>query len=75
MTQEWHINEEKHSVFGMKLPTGFQLIGDVVSIFYSEIPLPFPNSSYLLVPSNPNGQCRDVILRLCINLNQAIVLQ
>ena len=29
--QEWLINEEQLPVFGMKLPTGFQLIGQVVS--------------------------------------------
>lgn len=30
--QEWLINEKKLDVFGMKLPTGFQLIGQVVCI-------------------------------------------
>ena len=33
--QEWLINEKRLPVFGMKLPTGFQLIGQVVC------PLPF----------------------------------
>lgn len=31
-SQEWLINEKKLDVFGMKLPTGFQLIGQVVCI-------------------------------------------
>lgn len=30
--QEWLINEKQLDVFGMKLPTGFQLIGQVVRI-------------------------------------------
>lgn len=30
--QEWLINEKQLDVFGMKLPTGFQLIGQVVCI-------------------------------------------
>ena len=29
------------------------MLRNVKLIFYSEIPLPFPNSSYLLEPSNP----------------------
>ncbi|MEQ2260676.1 hypothetical protein XENORESO_022245, partial [Xenotaenia resolanae] len=29
---EWLINEKQLDVFGMKLPTGFQLIGQVVCI-------------------------------------------
>lgn len=28
--QEWLVNEKELDVFGMKLPTGFQLIGQVV---------------------------------------------
>ena len=32
--------------------------------FYSEIPLPFPNSSYLLEPSNPMGNAEMRFLRL-----------
>ena len=43
--------------------------------FYSEIPLPFPNSSYLLEPSNPMANAEIRFLRLCNNLNQAIGLQ
>lgn len=31
--QEWLINEKQLHVFGMKLPTGFQLIGQVVCTF------------------------------------------
>lgn len=30
--QEWLVNEKQLDVFGMKLPTGFQLIGQVVRI-------------------------------------------
>lgn len=29
--QEWLINKKERLVYGMKLPTGFQLIGHVVS--------------------------------------------
>ena len=43
--------------------------------FYSEIPLPFPNSSYLLEPSNPMANAEMRFLRLYNNLNQAIGLQ
>lgn len=42
--QEWLVNEEQLDVFGMKLPTGFQLIGQVVRI------LP-PHCTMLLQPS------------------------
>ena len=45
------------------------------AIFYSEIPLPFPNSSYLLEPSNPMANAEMRFLRLYNNLNQAIGLQ
>lgn len=31
--QEWLVNEKQLDVFGMKLPTGFQLIGQVVCAF------------------------------------------
>ena len=44
-------------------------------IFYSEIPLPFPNSSYLLEPSNPMANAEMRFLRLYNNLNKAIGLQ
>lgn len=30
--QEWLVNDRKLDVFGMKLPSGFQLIGQVVRI-------------------------------------------
>ena len=43
--------------------------------FYSEIPLPFPNSSYLLEPSNPMANAEMRFLRLYNNLNKAIGLQ
>ena len=43
--------------------------------FYSKIPLPFPNSSYLLEPSNPMANAEMRFLRLYNNLNQAIGLQ
>lgn len=36
--QEWLINEKKLDVFGMKLPTGFQLIGQVVCILSFLVP-------------------------------------
>lgn len=42
--QEWLVNEKQLDVFGMKLPTGFQLIGQVVRI------LP-PYCTVLLQPS------------------------
>ena len=44
-------------------------------LFYSEISLPFPNSSYLLEPSNPMANAEMQFLRLYNNLNQAIGLQ
>lgn len=31
-SQEWLVNEKQLDVFGMKLPTGFQLIGQVVGV-------------------------------------------
>lgn len=36
-SQEWFINTQKMPVFGMKLPTGFQLIGQVVRRSYGHI--------------------------------------
>ena len=47
----------------------------IIETFYSEIPLPFPNSSYLLEPSNPMANAEMRFLRLYNNLNQAIGLQ
>ena len=52
-----------------------QLELELIHLFYSEIPLPFPNSSYLLEPSSPMANAEMRFLRLCNNLNQAIGLQ
>ena len=38
--------------------------------FYSEIPLPFPKSSYYVGAIKPNDQRQKVFLRLYNNLNQ-----
>jgi len=49
--QEWLVNEKKLDVFGMKLPTGFQLIGQVVRNvphFLLQVVAPPP-----ALPSNP----------------------
>ena len=54
-------------------PDDYKTILNVM--FYSEIPLPFPNSSYLLEPSNPMANAEMRFLRLYNNLNQAIGLQ
>ena len=34
VSQEWLVNVKKHTFYGMKLPTGFQLIGKVVQRFF-----------------------------------------
>ena len=34
VSQEWLVNAKKHTFYGMKLPTGFQLIGKVVQRFF-----------------------------------------
>ena len=47
----------------------------IKKLFYSEIPLQFPNSSYLLEPSNPVANAEMRFLKLYNNLNQAIGLQ
>ena len=60
----------------LKSAFNYLLLKNTVYIqFYSEIPLPFPNSSYLLEPSNPMANAEMRFLRLYNNLNQAIGLQ
>lgn len=45
LPQERLINEKQLDVFGMKLPTGFQLIGQVVCTFVSSV-LPCESFNY-----------------------------
>ena len=68
-----------HNVFRFEVCFNWIDVSDVrLSVnmfFYSKIPLPFPNSSYLLDPSNPMAKAEMRFLRLYNNLNQAIGLQ